>query len=136
MRILTVVVATLALTAALIAGQTPAAKKTYAPPHTAWGEPDLQGKWSYATITPLERPTEKGGTELLSAAEVEALNEDALTSADRRDGTPEADLARAYNAYWYDRGKSIGRTSLIIDPPDGRLPPLTEEGDRKSTRLN
>ena len=133
MRILTVVVAAFILAAASIAGQapSPAAKKTWTPPRTAWGEPDLQGKWSYATITPLERPADKGGTELLSAAEVEALNEDALTSADRRDGTPEADLARAYNAYWYDRGKSIGRTSLIIDPPDGRLPPLTEEGRRR-----
>src|SRR5262245_9952231 len=102
-------------------------KKTWTPPRTAWGEPDLQGKWSYATITPLERPANQVGKETLTDGEVAALNEDARTSADRRDGGAEADLARAYNAHWYDRGKSVGRTSLIVDPADGRLP-LTAEG--------
>ena len=141
MRILTVVLAAFILTAASIAGQAPAPPSRraaatarqgpYAVPRTAWGEPDLQGKWSYATITPLERPADKADREQLSAAEIKELDEDARTGADRRDGTPEADLARAYNAYWYDRGKSIGRTSLIIDPPDGRLPPLTAEGRRR-----
>lgn len=116
-----------------VAGQAPTLKgtpgaKPFAPPRTAWGEPDLQGKWSYATITPLERPIDQNGKNTLTAEEVAALNEAARTSADRRDGTPETDLERAYNAYWYDRGKSIGRTSLIVDPPDGRLPPLTERG--------
>ena len=106
----------------------PAAKRAWTPPRTSWGEPDLQGKWSYATITPLERPSDLAGKETLTDAEVAELNEASRTSADRRDGTPEADLERAYNAHWYDRGKSIGRTSLIIDPPDGRLPPLQPEG--------
>jgi hypothetical protein len=122
------VFAVLGLLGASIAGQ---GKKAYTPPRTPWGEPDLQGKWSYATITPLERPADKSDREQLSAAEIKELDEDARTGADRRDGTPEADLARAYNAYWYDRGKSIGRTSLIIDPPDGKLPPLTAEGRRR-----
>src|SRR5262249_32058714 len=102
--------------------------KPFTAPRTPWGEPDLQGKWSYATITPLERPTDQSGKDRLTAEEVSTLNEASRTSADRRDGTPEADLERAYNAHWYDRGKSIGRTSLIVDPPDGRLPPLTAEG--------
>jgi len=123
------------LTRASVAGQSstvksaaPPARKAWTPPKTSWGEPDLQGKWSYATITPLERPANLADRETLTDVEVADLNESSRTSADRRDGTPEADLERAYNAHWYDRGKSIGRTSLIIDPPDGRLPPLTAGG--------
>ena len=111
--------------------RTTAAAPKYTAPRTAWGEPDLQGIWSYATITPLERPAGQGEREVLTDEEVAALDEDARTGADRRDGTPEADLARAYNALYYDRGKSLGRTSLIVDPPDGRLPPLTAEGQKR-----
>src|SRR5262252_11132412 len=122
--ILSILVAVCAFTAPQAAGQ----KRAWTLPRTPWGEPDLQGKWSYATITPLERPVDQAGKETLSDGEVAALNEDARTGADRRDGGADADLARAYNAYWYDRGKSIGRTSLIVDPPDGRLPALTPEG--------
>ena len=133
----------LIVAATSLGAQAPAAKaratatsaKAWTPPRTAWGEPDLQGKWSYATITPLERPGNQAGKTLLSGEEVAALDNDARTSADRRDGGSDADLARAYNAYWYDRGKSIGRTSLIVDPPDGRLPPLTPEGERKRAEM-
>jgi len=129
--VLSVLIAVGALTVPQAAGQ----KKAWTPPRTPWGEPDLQGKWSYATITPLERPVDQAGKETLNDGEVAALNEDARTGADRRDGGSDADLARAYNAYWYDRGKSIGRTALIVDPPDGRLPPLTAEGRRRQTAI-
>jgi len=133
---LALVLAVVAVARVDVAGQASAVKsasgaKPFTPPRTSWGEPDLQGKWSYATITPLERPAEQRGKDRLTAEEVSALNEAARTSADRRDGTPQADLERAYNAYWYDRGKSTGRTSLIVDPPDGRLPPLTEAGSAR-----
>jgi hypothetical protein len=123
-----IVVTVLVLTCVSVGSQPSIPSKTWTSLRTAWGEPDLQGKWSYATITPLERPIAQAGKEVLAADEVARLNEEGRTGADRRDGTPEADLERAYNAYWYDRGRSIGRTSLIIDPPDGRLPPLTREG--------
>jgi hypothetical protein len=129
--ILTAFGAAVAFKPVALAGQAPPAKKPWTLSHTPWGEPDLQGKWSYATITPLERPGTLAGKEVLTRQEVEAADEDARTGADRRDGGADADLARAYNAYWYDRGKSIGRTSLIVDPPDGRLPPLTDEGRRR-----
>jgi hypothetical protein len=125
----------MALIAAAALAPISLASKTWTPPRTAWGEPDLQGKWSYATITPLERPINQTGKDVLSREEKAALDEDARTSADRRDGSPEADLLRAYNAYWYDRGKSIGRTSLIVDPPDGRLPPLTPEGRKRQAAI-
>ncbi len=109
--------------------------KRYTAPRTPWGEPDLQGVWSYANLTPLERPDNLAGKTVLDDEEVAALDKEARTGADRRDGTPEADLARAYNAFWYDRGKSDGRTSLIVDPADGRLPSLTPEGRRRQAAV-
>src|SRR5437667_745874 len=109
--------------------KTPVAAKKWTASRTSWGDPDLQGIWSYATVTPLERA--ESGKQTLSDEEVAARNEDSRTGADRRDGGAEADLARAYNAFWYDRGKSDGRTSLIVDPADGRLPPLTPEAQRR-----
>jgi hypothetical protein len=111
--------------------RTTVASKKWAPSRTAWGDPDLQGIWSYATVTPLERPIGEAGKQVLTEEEKAARDEDSQKGADRRDGGAEADLARAYNAHWYDRGKSDGRTSLIVDPPDGRLPPLTPEGQRR-----
>ena len=126
-----IVVAALALTAVSISGQAPAPKKPWTTPRTSWGEPDLQGKWSYATPTPLERPATLADRETLTEAEIAAQNREAKEGADRRDGSATEDLERAYNANWYDRGKSTGRTSLIIDPPNGRLPALTEEGRRR-----
>ena len=101
---------------------------------TAWGDPDLQGIWSYATITPLQRPADLVGRELLTEEEVVAQNQDSATraTAERRgELTPERDLGLAYNQFWWDRGNSTGRTSLIVDPPDGRLPALTREARKR-----
>ncbi|SVB18308.1 uncharacterized protein METZ01_LOCUS171162 [marine metagenome] len=97
---------------------------------TPWGDPDLQGVWSYATITPLQRPTELSGRAFLTAEEVAQQNDNAATRASserRAELTPERDLGLAYNQVWWDRGTSTGRTSLIVDPPNGRLPALTPE---------
>ena len=133
-----VVVAMVMVTRVPLVGQqqpdptkTSGATKNWTPPRTSWGEPDLQGIWSYATITPLERPAALAGRELLTDEETAALNKDAETRTDRRSGNADADVADAYNAFWWDRGKSTGRTSLIIDPPDGRLPPLTVEAQKR-----
>ena len=95
---------------------------------TAWGDPDLQGViWSFATITPLERPAAYAGRERLTEEEVVALNADALT---RGDQPPPPGDPGAYNAFWFDRGESTGRTSLIVDPPDGRIP-FTRDGRQR-----
>jgi hypothetical protein len=104
---------------------------------TPWGDPDLQGAWSNATTTPLERPAKYAGREFLTAEERAAQDKDTAIGRDKRGqpGTPQ-DVAGAYNAFWWEWGKSDGRTSLIYDPPDGRIPPLTPEGERRRTERN
>src|ERR1700751_4859445 len=116
-------------------GQAPqTAKKAATPakwtaPKTPWGDPDLQGVWNDATSTPLERPNGLAGKSVLAdeeAAEFANQLADNL-SRDRRDGGPEVDVNRAYNEHWMDARRlkitNDRRTSLIVDPPDGRLPP-------------
>ena len=96
------------------------------------GQPDLQGVWAMATLTPLERPAEFAAKEYLTeqeAAEYQSRTLQQLNS-DRRDGGNEADLRRNYNEFWRDRGTEVvasRRTSLIVDPPDGRIPPFTQQ---------
>ena len=122
------------LTPALAAGQEAAPPPDAAAPRTAWGDPDLQGIWSYATFTPLERPAAFAGREFLTPEEVAEHNlADANRASSERRGelSSERDLALAYNQVWWDRGVSTGRTSLIVDPPDGRLPPLTPAAERR-----
>lgn len=110
------------------------ASETESPAATPWGDPDLQGVWTHGTITPLERPEEYGDRQLLTAEEVAALNHASDTRADQREGlTREQDVALAYNQFWWDRGISIGRTSLITDPTNGRLPPRLPEAERRAT---
>ena len=121
-------------------GQAPAAGKsgpapkkaasTWTAPRTPWGDPDLQGTWNNGTITPLERARSAGEKELLSKEEEAEVNEQSDTRAERRPADRAQDLELAYDQVWWDRGASIGRTSLIIDPKDGRLPPLTPDGQK------
>ncbi len=104
---------------------------------TPWGDPDLQGSWSNATTTPLERPAKYAGREFLTAQERAAQDKETEIGRDRRAdaGTPQ-DVAGAYNAFWWEWGRSDGRTSLIYDPPDGRKPPLTPAGEARRKQRN
>src|SRR5437660_9820952 len=85
---------------------------------TPWGDPDLQGSWSNATTTPLERPAKYAGREFLTTEERRSRDQETAIGTDRR-GTAgsDDDVAGAYNAFWWERGWSDGRTSLIYDPP-------------------
>ena len=106
-------------------------------PRTVDGRPDLQGIWTNATVTPLERPLELAGKEFFTKEEAAAYEKQAVerNDADRRGSNPDADLAVGYNAIWWDRGTKVvstRRTSLIVDPPDGRIPPLTPDALKKA----
>ena len=127
----------LLLAAVFATGQTPKpAGKTWAPPRTPDGQPDIEGIWTSATLTPLERPADLAGKPTLTEKEAAEYEKNLLVQSnrDRRDGSADADLGRAYNEFWYDRGnKVVGtrRTSLIIDPPDGLVPALTPEAQKR-----
>ena len=149
-RVLSVAMATVAT---IVAGvTTPSAAQSQTPAagvasRTAWGQPDLQGVWDFRTITPMERPEALADQEFLSAEDVADLEQGiadrdarlaarpaqrtvATNSVDRGvDGAP-----GSYNQFWMDRGtRVIGtrRTSLVVDPPNGRIPPMTSAGEQR-----
>ena len=123
------VVALVALMPAVVAAQG-------ASPKTPWGHPDLQGTYTNKTTTPLERPEDLAGREFLTEEEVANRerasldrNEELLLAAARR--TTAGGNVGAYNNFWLDGGtRPTGRTSLIFDPANGRLPALTPDAER------
>ena len=117
-----------------------AATKNPATFRTPWGDPDLQGVWNDATSTPLQRPTGLAEKDVLNddeAAEFRAQLAHDLTR-DRRDGGPEVDVNRAYNDHWMDSRRlkitADHRTSLIVDPPNGRIPALVQLSPEREQR--
>lgn len=97
---------------------------------TSWGDPDLQGTWSYASLTPLQRPARLEDRAFYTPEEAAAINAGTLVEPDDRPGDP-----GTYNVEWFDRGAVSAdlRTSLIVDPPDGRLP-LRPEAEQRLAR--
>lgn len=115
--------------------------QTWTPPRTPDGQYDLQGLWDFSTITPLERPASLAGKPVLTAEEARAfeeaenrrLNRDLIDPKKGGVNYPPGGVV-PYNEFWYERGTAVietRRTSLILDPPDGRLPPFTPEAQRR-----
>ena len=146
-----VAVSLLAPTPAARQGQETAANP-YDPSRTAWGDPDLQGRWTMATFTPLERPERFAGREFLTEEEAAALRSlltaggtnplaqhvfgEESTKLGREETIQTKENLHYDNAIWLteERPKALSslRTSLIVDPPDGRIPPLTPEGQHRA----
>jgi hypothetical protein len=127
------------LVAALALTQLPALAQS--PARTPWGDPDLQGTWDFTTITALERPPQLAGKAFLTEAEAAALekqiNQQRTQTEEVSPGSlggvprPESDPG-IYNLgwWWEPNGRRLvgtRRTSLVIDPSDGRIPPLTTQ---------
>ena len=131
------------VTASRLAAQAPAGTKPGAMPagkagggrwtlpKTAWGDPDLQGFWTNTTTTPLQRPPELKDKAVLTDAEL-AERERLVNARANQDAAPSAGNPGTYNEFWYERGRMNRRTSLIVDPPDGRLPPLTPAAAKRA----
>jgi len=104
-------------------------------PRTSWGDPDLQGVWDYRSITPLQRRQEFGDREFYTDEEIAELEKRA---AQRMDQPPNEDTPGnlVHAQYMTDPGRYVDesrRTSLIIDPPNGRIPELTPEAQQRQT---
>lgn len=127
---LVIVVAVAVGVPSVMGGQGATTDKNWTPARTAWGDPDIQGQWNSQTSTPLERPLtgELAGKEAISEEEAEAFESKNRQSFDE---APRAGDPGTYNAFWRDEGKALTRTSLIIDPPDGRIPPYTPEAEKR-----
>jgi hypothetical protein len=120
--------------------QAPKPGSTYTPPRTPWGDPDIQGVYDYQSMIPMERPTELAGkktfsdSELVEWARTHTPNQDVCgigTRANEVCTDAQRNSVGAYNEFWDNRNiVHDNRTSLIEDPPDGKFPPMTAEGQR------
>ena len=125
-------IAVVALSAIPVAAQTA--------PRTPWGQPDLQGIWDFRTITPLQRPEELGDQEFLTEEEAASLEQEAVDRAIRlweasARRTEAGNNVGGYNNFWMDQGTKpieTRRTSLIVDPPNGRLPDRSTVGQQRA----
>jgi hypothetical protein len=144
-----IAIAAAAVSTPTVSGQRAPAGRSDAFPRTPDGHPDLHGIYDIATLTPIERPASANGKLSMSDAEAAAIEraernrvqERALPSPVDRDAPPTGAPVGGYNNFWIDRGSQVirvdntPRTSLIIDPPDGKIPPLVAEARQRAAAL-
>src|ERR1700722_8511841 len=123
-----------------VAGQAPAPGQKAPALKTSWGEPDLMGIWTINYQVPLERPDKYKDKAFFTEAEIAELDRERQTKPQfgekRGEKGTERDVARAYDSQVFTMRRHTGRlTSLIVDPPDGKLPPLTERAQAKNKEL-
>ena len=104
-------------------------------PRTSWGTPDLQGVWDFRSLTPMERPDDLSENEIFSAEEAAEFAAETIRERSRDNDT--SDRVVPYNDFWFDEGTVVTteRTSLVIAPPDGRIPTLTQEAQQRRAQL-
>ncbi|MBG99863.1 MAG: hypothetical protein CMN58_05905 [Solibacterales bacterium] len=105
---------------------------------TSWGKPNLQGVWDFRSLTPMERPENIAGKEVFTEEEAATFSEEFLVRESRDLADAEAEAAETgrvvpYNDFWFDWGQTVttDRTSLITNPPDGRMPALTNSAMKR-----
>ena len=107
---------------------------------TAWGDPDIEGAWDFATITPMQRPPEFAGRTFLTREEADRLEQSTDQRRVQNEANPRtADVGNYNLGWWWERRRWVPtlRTSLIIDPPDGRMPAMTTHAEaRRKARDN
>jgi len=136
-RLLTLLVVAMVVMLAAVAGGPGTgdkARTTAGSLRTSWGDPDLQGIWQDPTQTPLQRPAQYANREFLSDAEIKEIDakREALDRREHRAGRgTEQDVAGAYNAVFESHRRTGRRTSLVVDPPDGRVPAMTEAATKR-----
>jgi hypothetical protein len=143
-------IAAAGLAALPLAGQTPSAaakaaapsakaSKSYTPPKTPWGDPDLQGEWPASSNIPMQRPLSLADQKTLSPEEL-AKRKAQYAQQEERDAeefAPGSAGGVTINppGYWVEHGRPSSQTSLVVDPPDGRIPALTPEAQQRVKNL-
>ena len=103
---------------------------------TAWGDPDLQGVWDFSSNTPLNRPEAFGDRLFLTEEEAAERQQGRIAARDHQDNNPaRAGDTGTYNRFWTDNPRETRQTSLVVDPPNGRVPPLTAAAQRRFDEL-
>ncbi len=129
----------LAAQAPAVKTTTPAVKKPWTPPKTSWGDPDLQGQWPATANIPMQRPANLGERAVLTDAELAQREQQAQrqSEADSEEFVKgSANVTINPPSYWVEHGKPNRQASLIVDPPNGRTPPMTPEDRAAVKALN